>query len=97
MRQTGASLATGSVVAYEALARGPVGPMESPLALFGAARRCGLLAELDEACRAAAIRGASELGLLEPLTVFVNVEPEVIENAAFTDLLVIIEAAPGDL
>jgi hypothetical protein len=26
-------LATGSVVAYEALARGPVGPMESPLAL----------------------------------------------------------------
>ena len=90
-------LATGRVVAYEALARGPVGPMESPLALFGAARRCGLLAELDEACRAAAIRGASELGLLEPLTVFVNVEPEVIENAAFTDLLAIIEAAPGDL
>ncbi len=41
-------LKTGDVVAYEALARGPVGSgLESPDRLFGAARQAGLLAELD--------------------------------------------------
>jgi diguanylate cyclase (GGDEF)-like protein/PAS domain S-box-containing protein len=90
-------LATGAVVAYEALARGPLGPLESPVALFGAARRCDLLVELDEACRTAAIRGATDLGLLDPLTIFVNVEPEVVENAAFTELVAILDAAPGTL
>ena len=49
-------LDTGSVVAYEALARGPQGPLEDPGRLFAAAREQGLLAELDEACRAAAFR-----------------------------------------
>lgn len=90
-------LTTGTVVAYEALARGPQGPLESPMALFGVARRCNLLVELDEACRTAAIRGASDLGLIQPLTVFVNVEPEVVENAAFTELVAILDTAPGDL
>ncbi|MGY1733443.1 diguanylate cyclase domain-containing protein [Geodermatophilus sp. SYSU D01045] len=88
---------TGRVVAYEALARGPVGPLERPDALFAAARGAGRLAELDEACRAAAFRGAVDGGLVAPLTVFVNVEPEVLDTAPLADLVAIAEGAPGDL
>ncbi|HET6392636.1 MAG TPA: EAL domain-containing protein [Blastococcus sp.] len=90
-------LDTGRVVAYEALARGPQGPLERPDLLFAAARDAGRLAELDEICRAAAFRGAVEQGLLAPLTVFVNVEPEVLDSAPLDDLLAIAEGAPGDL
>jgi diguanylate cyclase (GGDEF)-like protein/PAS domain S-box-containing protein len=88
---------TGRVVAYEALARGPVGPLERPDLLFAAARSAGRLAELDEICRAAAFRGAVEQGLLAPLTVFVNVEPEVLDTAPLDDLLAIAEGAPHEL
>jgi len=90
-------LDTGRVVAYEALARGPQGPLERPDLLFAAARSVGRLAELDELCRAAAFRGAVEQGLLAPLTVFVNVEPEVLDSAPLDDLLAIAEGAPRDL
>jgi diguanylate cyclase (GGDEF)-like protein/PAS domain S-box-containing protein len=90
-------LDTGRVVAYEALARGPQGPLERPDLLFAAARSVGRLAELDELCRAAAFRGAVEQGLLAPLTVFVNVEPEVLDSAPLDDLLAITEGAPRDL
>ena len=80
-------LDTGQVVAYEALARGPQGPLERPDLLFAAARAAGRLADLDAACRTAAFRGAVDLGLLAPLTVFVNVEPEVLDCAPLDDLL----------
>ncbi len=90
-------LDAGSVVAYEALARGPQGPLERPDVLFAAARENGRLAELDEACRVAAFHGAVELGLLAPLTVFVNVEPEVLDSAPLGELLAIAESAPRDL
>ncbi len=90
-------LDTGRVVAYEALARGPRGPLESPAALFCAARAAGLLAELDEACRAAALTGAAEVGLVAPLTLFVNVEPEVLDSAPLEQLVQIAAEAPGDL
>lgn len=90
-------LDSGRAVAYEALARGPEGPLQRPDLLFAAARRAGRLAELDELCRAAAFRGAVEEGLLAPLTVFVNVEPEVLDSAPLDDLLEIAESAPGDL
>ena len=90
-------LDTGRVVAYEALARGPEGPLQRPDLLFAAARTAGRLAELDEICRAAAFRGAVEQGLLSPLTVFVNVEPEVLDSAPLDDLLAITEGAPRDL
>src|ERR1700710_1632565 len=56
-------LDTGAVVAYEALARGPQGPLHAPDALFSAARRAGCLAELDDACRRAAFRGARTAGI----------------------------------
>ena len=90
-------LDTGRVVAYEALARGPEGPLQQPDLLFAAARAAGRLAELDEICRAAAFRGAVTQGLLSPLTVFVNVEPEVLDTAPLDDLLAIADSAPGDL
>ncbi len=90
-------LETGCVVAYEALARGPEGPLERPDALFAAAREAGRLAELDELCRAAAFRGAVEADLLAPLVVFVNVEPEVLDTAPLDDLLAITRNAPCDL
>jgi diguanylate cyclase (GGDEF)-like protein/PAS domain S-box-containing protein len=90
-------LASGAVMAYEALARGPVGPLQNPEELFDAARRAGLLSELDAACRSAAFRGAGDLGLVSPVMVFVNVEPEVVDGAPLSELLAIAEAATGDL
>lgn len=91
-------LDSGLVVAYEALARGPRGTaLERPDQLFAAARAEGLLAALDEACRVAAFRGAIEVGLLAPLTLFVNVEPEVLDSAPLDDLLALAERAPGQL
>jgi EAL domain-containing protein (putative c-di-GMP-specific phosphodiesterase class I) len=69
-------LDSGSVVAYEALVRGPRGSsLESPDRLFAAARGAGLLSELDAACQTAALRGARAAGLQDPWTLFVNLEP----------------------
>jgi EAL domain-containing protein (putative c-di-GMP-specific phosphodiesterase class I) len=69
-------LDSGSVVAYEALVRGPRGSsLESPDRLFAAARGAGLLSELDAACQGAALRGARDGGLQDPWTLFVNLEP----------------------
>lgn len=67
-------IATGRIVAYEALLRGPVGPLESPVALFAAAARADLVAELDWAGRAAASVGVVGPGG-EPVHLFINVEP----------------------
>lgn len=71
-------LYSGEVVGYEALARGPAGELERPDRLFAAARREGLLAELDEACRWAAVIEAYKGGLRAPCTLFLNAEPETI-------------------
>ncbi len=90
-------LDSGRVVAYEALARGPEGPFEAPDALFAAARDAGCLTELDQACRAAALRGAVAQGLLAPSTVFVNVEPEVLDDAPVAALFDPELPVPGDL
>jgi EAL domain-containing protein (putative c-di-GMP-specific phosphodiesterase class I) len=69
-------LDSGLPVGYEALARGPQGsPLESPRELFGAAHALGLVAELDRACRSAAIEGALSARLQPPHALFVNVEP----------------------
>ncbi len=73
-------LGSGEVVAFEALVRGPRGtPLARPDDLFPAARAAGRLAELDLACRAAALAGARAAGLPEALVLFVNCEPEVWE------------------
>jgi EAL domain-containing protein (putative c-di-GMP-specific phosphodiesterase class I) len=87
-------LQTGDVVAYEALARGPVGSgLERPDRLFAAAREAGLLAELDWACRAAAVEGALARRLRPPLGLFVNVEPAVLATRSPTHLLPLWEEA----
>lgn len=78
-------LVTGEVVAHEALTRGPAGPLQSPAALFAAARSSGLLAELDQACLRAALR-ATHACFDVPSTVFINVEPEVLDFSAVGDL-----------
>ncbi len=91
-------LETREVVGYEALSRGPVGtPFESPAVLFPAARTAGLLGRLDEACRLTAFRSASTLGLSTPMTVFVNVEPEVLDGAPLADLCAVADHTPGGL
>ena len=71
-------LDSGQVIAWEALARGPVGcPLEFPDRLFGAAARLGRTAEVDHCCRVAAIDGAIAAGLGRGQELFVNVEPDV--------------------
>lgn len=90
-------LATGTVVAYEALARGPEGPLARPDALFAAARGAEMLAELDQACRAAAFRGAVAASLFDPLLLLVNVEPEVVNATPLDALMAVAEQAPGKL
>ena len=78
---------TGEMVAFEALARGPVDSLlKAPAALFEAARRSGALAQLDRACCDAALRGAMDGGLRAPAAVFVNVEPEVIDVEIFFEI-----------
>lgn len=69
-------LASGGVLGYEALARGPIGsPLERPDRLFEAARENDRVAELDWVCRATALRTAAAAGLAAPTTLFINVEP----------------------
>ena len=70
-------LDTHRVVAWEALARGPVGsPLEFPDRLFAAATAAGRLAELDFCCRTAALEGAMAAGLGEAQELLINIEPE---------------------
>ncbi len=70
-------LATGDVVGYEALARGPRGtPLERPDRLFAAARAAGRLDELDWLCQRLALRAALDAGLRSGQVLFLNVEPD---------------------
>jgi EAL domain-containing protein (putative c-di-GMP-specific phosphodiesterase class I) len=63
------------VLGYEALARGPNGSaLADPDKLFAAADESGRIAELDWACRIAALEGALDGGINPPLSVFVNIE-----------------------
>ena len=88
------SLHTGTTVAYEALARGPEGsPLQSPDALFAAARRYGRLAELEWQCRAAAVRGALDADLGAQTSLFLNVEPSIVGNIMPPDVDQLFRAA----
>ena len=90
-------LDSGDVVAYEALSRGPAGPLERPDQLFEAARRSGRLAELDELCRRTALLSAIEAGIAAPQRLFINVEPEIVDVGSLRELLDVARNAPGDL
>ena len=87
----------GAIVAYEALSRGPVGPLERPDLLFAAARQAGRLGELDNLCRTTALRSSVEAGIASPLAVFVNVEPEVLDSAPLDELIEIAESSARGL
>ncbi|MCC5795863.1 MAG: EAL and GGDEF domain-containing protein [Methylophaga sp.] len=68
------SLKTHEIFGYEALIRGPSdSPLHSPINLFDAASRYGLLAELDLLCREVAIGQFGQLGLNAKL--FINTIP----------------------
>ena len=94
-------LRDGSVVGYEALARGRGGNgLASPEALFAAAREQGRVAELDRACREAALAGAVEGGLGAPFCLFVNADAGALEDdlpgtprAGFTLVMEVTERA----
>ncbi|MHB8618521.1 MAG: EAL domain-containing protein [Chloroflexota bacterium] len=76
------SLMDGTVVAYEALTRGPAeSELASPLRLFSAAEQAGLLYPLERLCRQTAIRGASALPAGARL--YINISPQIIEDPAF--------------
>jgi EAL domain-containing protein (putative c-di-GMP-specific phosphodiesterase class I) len=85
---------SGAVVAYEALARGPQGPLRRADQLFAAARAANRLCELDVLCRRSAIRGAIEAGIHAPLTLFVNIEPEIVDVTQLEELLRMTDSVP---
>ncbi|MGA5299130.1 sensor domain-containing phosphodiesterase [Nucisporomicrobium flavum] len=90
------SLATGDLVGYEALSRGPAGtPWESPAALFAAARTAGRDSELDWVCRAAAYRAALAADLRTAL--FVNMEPASWRTPCPPDLAGVVDEAQRHL
>lgn len=87
-------IASGALVGYEALSRGPAGsPWESPVTLFAAARVAGREAELDWICRAAAYRAALAADFDRRLTLFVNMEPTAWRVACPEDLAPVVEQA----
>jgi EAL domain-containing protein (putative c-di-GMP-specific phosphodiesterase class I) len=91
-------LASGNVVAYEALARGPDGsPLENPDVMFATARATGRLAELDWVCRVAAVKGAMDAGLRAPFTLFCNMEADAIDSVPPPDLRELWERANAEL
>ncbi len=88
-------LTSGAVVAHEALARGPHGPLHTPDALFAAARTVDRVTELDELCRTVAVRSAVAHG--SPTALFVNVEPSVLRTGSLEGLLRLAARAPRSL
>ncbi len=87
-------IATGRVLGYEALSRGPAGTSwESPAALFAAARAAGREHELDWICRARAYQAVLAAGPDPRLTWFVNMEPPAARTACPADLLPVVEQA----
>jgi EAL domain-containing protein (putative c-di-GMP-specific phosphodiesterase class I) len=86
-------LATGTVVAVEALTRGPAGSLvESPDALFAAAARAGLLEPLDMICFERALEVAGDDPGLVPPLVFANVEPAGLGTPPTSDLLDVVRS-----
>ena len=80
-------LRSHQVIAYEALSRGPAGsPLQRPDLLFEAARDLGRVMELDWACRAAALQAALESKMGQGVTLFMNVEPDVLGSPVPDDL-----------
>ncbi|MBB4690608.1 sensor domain-containing phosphodiesterase [Paractinoplanes abujensis] len=87
-------IASGRVLGYEALSRGPAhSPWESPATLFAAARAAGRETELDWICRARAYEAALTAGLDPALSWFVNMEPAAARTACPADLAPVVAYA----
>ena len=77
-----AALGAGEILGYEGLIRGPsTSYLHSPINLFSAASRCGLLPELDFACRRTIIQAFVKAGLSGRL--FLNVSPAFLTLPSF--------------
>ena len=86
------------VVGYEALARGPrSSPLEAPNELFATARAANRVTDLCWACRGAALGGALEARFAKPLSLFVNVEPEALDEPMPAAMLETFNRASNDL
>lgn len=89
-------LATGAIVAFEALGRGPAGSsLEMPDRLLAAAAQSGRVAELDWAFRRAAYRGAVAARLPSDTPLFVNVEPAALGSPGLLDAAELVVDASG--
>jgi EAL domain-containing protein (putative c-di-GMP-specific phosphodiesterase class I) len=83
---------TGSILAYEALLRGPAASgWQSPMVLLDAARAAGRLAELERASLHASLADAARLSGGQPVTLFVNIEPSTVTQR----LDIVLEALAG--
>ncbi|TQL55180.1 sensor domain-containing phosphodiesterase [Subtercola boreus] len=94
-------LDSGTVMAYEALSRGPAGSaFEMPDTLFRVAREAELTTELDRACVAASLLAGQRAGITEPLSLFVNVEAQALKSLADLlplNLVIVVEITERDL
>jgi EAL domain-containing protein (putative c-di-GMP-specific phosphodiesterase class I) len=91
-------LATGEVVAYEALTRGPAGsPLESPAALFASAAAAGLASELDTIAHVTAFRFALDADLHPSTSIFINAHPGSVGRQIPADLAPTVLRAYGRL
>ena len=76
------SLRDGSILGYEALSRGPADtPLQNPDALFGIARQCGKLWDLEQLCRTRALETAFQQD--SNVKLFLNVDPHIIHDEKF--------------
>ncbi len=70
------------IVGHEGLSRGPRGSeLEPPVALFGLAARCGVVEELERACRRQAFRDWTVFGGTSRL--FINTVPATVRDPSF--------------
>lgn len=78
-----ADFSTGTIMAWEALARGPEGSaFQSPAVLFDFAEQSGKLFALERLCREKAIRSLGALGQGQKL--FLNIHPKTMADPEFT-------------
>ena len=74
---------TGTIIGWEALARGPKGSsFRSPVILFETAEQLGRLFALEKKCREAAIRNIGQLKDGQKL--FLNIHPKTMADPEFT-------------
>ncbi len=77
------NLASKRVFGFEALARGfdvKKNSLIPPNDLFSSAKKAGILVELDRCCKELAIKKFVDYGLHKDHLLFINIEPEVIEQ-----------------